>query len=436
MEMEIYAIVKSKDSYAGNYLVTDGSSDYYLKTGEELRKYDFIEISGEFSSNHILASTVKNLGNPRIKDIIGKLNLKLNDWNPSVKSKIIEDCRAPIENMAKALKFMSMVNPKSTIRFHNDADGISSALSISQIIGGLKIQHNSAIYFNKDAFNDIPALKYDPYSAVVLLDCCTNEESLEALDLLKSAGINIIAIDHHPCNPKVRDMGIILNPWLEDPEEDASKFTTGYLCFEVAKLLGHDSSNLVGISLAGDKSKIMEITAKDRERALVFDFVASYSSYGNRLDFYKDLVNDSSLYNSILLKANEHIENVSSAISKSMKRESLGNGLLFITLDIDKVARKSEFPGRGKITSRALEMENNDNAVVVGYSEKSMILRVGNAAFERGLKANEIVKFLMAEYGPENTSGGGHAKAAAFVFSGMPSEYILGQIKKIVSEVK
>ena len=103
----------------------------------------------------------------------------------------------------------------------------------------------------------------------------------------------------------------------------------------------------------------MEITAKDRERALVFDFVASYSSYGNRLDFYKDLVNDSSLYNSILLKANEHIENVSSAISKSMKRESLGNGLLFITLDIDKVARKSEFPGRGKITSRALEMENN-----------------------------------------------------------------------------
>ncbi|MCX6774038.1 MAG: hypothetical protein NTY68_03530 [Candidatus Micrarchaeota archaeon] len=436
MEMEIYAVVKSKDSYAGNYLVTDGSKDYYLKTPEELGKYDFIEISGEFSDNHIIASSVKNLGNPKIKDVIGKLNLKLNDWNPSIKSKIIEDCRASMENVAKALKFMSIVNPKSTIRFHNDADGISSALSISQIIGGLKIQHNSAIYFNKDAFNDIPALKYDPYSAVVLLDCCTNEESIEALDLLKSADINIIAIDHHPCNPKIREMGIMLNPWLEDPEEDASKYTSGYLCFEVAKLLGHDTSKFVGISLAGDKSKIMEITPKDKERALVFDFVASYSSYGNRLDFYKDLVNDSALYSSILLKANEHIENVSDAISKSTKKEVLGNGLVFITLDIDKVAKKSEFPGRGKITSRALEMENNENAVVIGYNEKSMILRLGHAAFEKGLKANEIVKSLMAEYGPENASGGGHAKAAAFVFSGLPSEYILSQIKKIVSEVK
>ena len=179
----------------------------------------------------------------------------------------------------------------------------------------------------------------------------------------------------------------------------------------------------------------MEISEKDRERALVFDFVASYSSFGNRLEFYKDLVTDNALYQSILAKAKEHLEEVSGAIGQSMKKERLENGITLITVNLDKVVKRSEFPSRGKITTRAYEMSGEEDVVVIGYSEKSLILRVGHKAYERGVRANELVKALASQY-RDNASGGGHARAAAFLFSGLPVDYLLGQMKALVSEVK
>jgi RecJ-like exonuclease len=433
MEIELNAIVVRPS--AGRHTISDGSIEYTLQSQERLNKLDLIHIMGEISESTIVPSKIEKLANKTLLETVDLLAIKIGEWNPSVKSPVLEKCRPAIEKTAKAIKLLSIMNSKAIIRFHGDADGISAALSISQMVNGFKIQHNSAVYSNKDAFNDITQLKYEAYPALVLLDCCTNEESMEALDIVKSAGINIVAIDHHPCIQEIGKMGMVLNPWLYDPEEDASKFTSGYLAFEVAKLLGLDASATVGVSLAGDKSKIMEISEKDRERALVFDFVASYSAFGNRLEFYRDLITDNALYQSILTKAREHIENVSSAISLAMKKERLANGITLIIVNLDKVAKRSEFPSRGKITSRAYEMSGEEDVVVIGYSEKSLILRVGHKAYEKGIRANELVKKLVSEYS-DNASGGGHARAAAFLFSGLPVDYLLGQMKAMVSEVK
>ncbi len=433
MEIELNAIVLR--AIAGRHTITDGSSEYTLRSDERLNRLDLLRITGEISDNVIIPSKIEKLENPTLAEAVDMLGIKIGDWNPAVKSPVIEKCRPAIERTAKALKLISAISPKTIIRFHGDADGISAALSISQIISGFKIQHNSAVYGNRDVFNDIAQLKFEAFPTLVLLDCCTNDESMEALDLAKSAGINIVAIDHHPCSQALARFGIMLNPWLYGPEEDASKFTAGYLAYETVKLLGHDASDTVGISLAGDKSSIMPVSEKDRERALVFDFVASYSSFSNRLEFYKDLISDNALYRSILAKAKEHLENVSAAISQSMKRETLENGITLITVNLDRAAKRSEFPGRGKMTTRAYEMANDEDVVVIGYSEKSLILRVGHKAYERGVKANELVKALASEY-KDNASGGGHARAAAFLFSGLPVDYLLQQMKKMVSDVK
>jgi RecJ-like exonuclease len=432
MEIELNAMVLRPG--AGRHMITDGSCEYTLQSSERFSRLDLLQITGEISDGTIVPSKIEKLSKT-LSETVDLLAIKIGAWNPTVKSPVLEKCRPGIERTAKTLKLISLINPKTIIRFHGDADGISAALSVSQIIGGFKMQHNSAVYSNKDAFNDITQLKYEPYPVLVLLDCCTNEESMEALDLVKSAGINIVAIDHHPCPGILGTMGTVLNPWLFDPEEDASKFTAGYLAYEAIKLLGQDASATVGISLAGDKSKIMDVSEKDRERALVFDFVASYSSFGNRLEFYKDLVTDNALYQSILAKAKEHLEEVSGAIGQAMKKERLENGITLITVNLDKVVKRSEFPSRGKITSRAYEMSGEEDVVVIGYSEKSLILRVGHKAFERGVRANELVKALASQY-KDNATGGGHARAAAFLFSGLPVDYLLGQMKALVSEVK
>jgi RecJ-like exonuclease len=433
MEIELNAIVLRTG--AGRHSITDGACEYTLQSGERFNRLDALHITGEISDNVIVPSKIEKLGNPTLAEAVGMLGIKIGEWNPTVKSPVLEKCRPAIEKTAMALKLISIMGPKATMRFHGDADGISAALSVSPFVPGLRMQQNSAVYGNRDAFGDIAQLKFEAFPTLVLLDCCTNDESMEALDLAKSAGINILAIDHHPCSQALGGMGIVLNPWLYDPEEDASKFTAGYLAYEAVKLLGHDASGTVGISLAGDKSSIMPISEKDRERALVFDFVASYSSFSNRLEFYKDLMGDNALYQSILAKAKEHLENVSAAISQNMKRETLENGITLITVNLDRAAKRSEFPGRGKMTTRAYEMAGNEDVVVIGYSEKSLILRVGHMAYERGVRANGLVKALVSEY-RDNSSGGGHARAAAFLFSGLPADYLLQQMKKMVSEVK
>jgi RecJ-like exonuclease len=433
MEIELNAVVVRPS--AGRHSITDGSIEYALQSQERLNKADLVHIVGEISGNIIVPSKIEKLENRTLLETVDLLAIKIGEWSPSVKSPVLDKCRPAMEKTAKAIKLLSIMGSKAIMRFHGDADGIAAALSISQLVNGFRMQHNSAVYSNKDAFNDINQLKYESYPTLVLLDCCTNEESMEALDIVKSAGINIVAIDHHPCIPEIGRMGMIMNPWLYDPEEDASKFTSGYLAYEIAKLLGVDASATVGVSLAGDKSKIMEISEKDKERALVFDFVASYSAFGNRLEFYKDLITDNALYKSILAKAKEHIENVSSAISLATKKEMLANGITLITVNLDKVAKRSEFPSRGKITSRAYEMSGEEDVVVIGYSEKSLILRVGHKAYEKGVRANELVKRLASEY-KDNASGGGHARAAAFLFSGLPVDYLLGQMKAMISEVK
>jgi len=433
MEIELNAIVMRAN--AGKHTITDGACEYTLQSSERFNRLDLLRIAGEISGSTIVPSKIEKLESPTLADAVGMLGIKIGDWNPAVKSPVLEKCRPAIERTAKVLKLIAAINPKTIMRFHGDADGISAALSVSSVIPGFKIQHNSAVYSNKDAFNDIAQLKFEAFPTLVLLDCCTNDESMEALDLVKSAGINILAIDHHPCSQALANVGIVLNPWLYDPEEDASKFTAGYLAYEVVKLIGHDASETVGISLAGDKSDIMPISEKDRERALVFDFVASYSSFGNRLEFYKDLISDNALYKSILAKAKEHIENVSSAISQNMKKEALGNGITLVTVNLDRAVKRSEFPGRGKMTTRAYEMAGDENVVVIGYSERSLILRVGHKAYGKGVRANELVKALVSEY-KDNASGGGHARAAAFLFSGLPVDYLLQQMKKMVSEVK
>jgi RecJ-like exonuclease len=433
METEMAVLVRQ--AQAGRHTVTDGTIDYVLQSQERLNKLDIVKLTGELSGNVIVPSSIESMGTPPLQKAVELLGISANEWNPIVKSPVLEKCRHSIERMAKTIKFLSIANPKMIMRFHGDADGISAAIMLSRIIGGFKIQQNSAVYSNKDAFNDISQLRYEPYSCVFLIDCCTNEESMEALDLVKSAGINIVAIDHHPCPKGIGMMGTILNPWLDDPEEDASKFTAGYLACEASRMAGTDTSDMIGVSLAGDKSAIMPITDKDREMALVFDFVASYSSFGNRLELYRDLSKDEALFKSILSKAREHMEEVSAAISFAMKKEKLDNGITLVTVNLDKVAKRSEFPSRGKMATRAYEMAGEGNAVVVGYSEKSIILRVGHEAFEKGVKANELVKSVASEC-KGGASGGGHARAAAMLFTGLPADYLVSEFRKRIAEVK
>ena len=59
MEIELNAIVLR--AIAGRHTITDGSSEYTLRSDERLNRLDLLRITGEISDNVIIPSKIEKL---------------------------------------------------------------------------------------------------------------------------------------------------------------------------------------------------------------------------------------------------------------------------------------------------------------------------------------------------------------------------------------
>jgi RecJ-like exonuclease len=297
------------------------------------------------------------------------------------------------------------------LRFHHDADGIASAFALSEIIRFSPYQQNSAAYSAKDAIRDLSNITHEENPLVVIVDFGLNSESVEGLKLLKAAGVEVVVIDHHP--PSTEAMGIpdvVLTPW-EFAKGDVSHYVAGYLCSEIAWEMGFDCAEYARISCAGDKSELMGLDLEDKKKALVLDYLAAHSGYGNNLRFYKQVLSKKELFDSMWLAANEKIDEAASNVP--MKEKDVGEIKVF-TLDLEKVVTKGEFPNRSKVTTRVFEKLNSEKPLIVlGLGERTVILRINQAAADKGISANTIAKKIQETMPDFVESGGGHKKAGA-----------------------
>lgn len=345
------------------------------------------------------------------------------------------------------------------VRFHHDADGIAGALALSSVLKFSAWQQNSAVYSMRDAVRDLGTLAYEQSPIVLLVDFGMNKQSEEGLRLLKASGAWVAIIDHHPPSgdaAKIADMGI--TPWEFSQDKDCSKYTAGYLACEIAVACGIERQKAMGlakIACAGDKSHIFITGAEDREKALVLDFLAAHASFGNSLDFYRKVMASEELFRSIVQQAKDSIEEAAQKAMEGMKKtkrmsETVKNEsvkeqeIVIVTFSLERIARIGEWPPSSKITTHVYEKlvagasEQGGEPkplFCVGYTDRSLILRLNDAAVAIGLSANELAEQLKKTMPDFVEGGGGHAKAGAIrVRTGFVKE-VLGELSRMASAI-
>ena len=411
MEIEREGIVRSTKKLKNGFLITLITSKGKISfiSNEYVDENAYVKVSLSPTSKGFFGSIVSKRDTTKydFENIVDELRKSIKiDYEPLIKDEVMDKLKEDIIKFAKDFLVSSILERDVVIHFHHDADGIVSAFAITSIVKGRTFQHNSAIYSVKDALNDIQSLRFGFMPMVINLDFSSNEESREGIDILKAAGIDVYIIDHHPGS--ILNVNV-LNPWKYF--EDCSKYTAGYLSSEVARAAGK-KVNMIKVSLAGDKSDLMNVSEEAKEKALVLDFLATYNVYGNNLDFYREVLNKKELYSTILIKAKEKLFEVREEIKKQMKPIDV-KGISIYFVKVDVVAKNSEFPSKGKITSQAYELVKDKPAIVVGISNRSLIFRISEEAYKRGISANDIIEELKRRMPNAFESGGGHAKAAA-----------------------
>lgn len=416
-ECAVSSAKKGRDHTA--YILTDGENEIEFHSREFYKIGDAYFASGTVMSEQgfFVLKADKMERRPEAYAAV----LKKAEENAVVKREkfladgLMEKLRERIERVAKKLLAARKMGRFVLLKFHNDADGVSGALALTRVFRNAQThQQNSAIYRVSDAMRDVNVIRYERSPLVVIVDCGSGGESREGLEILKAGGAEIILIDHHPPEKGVENFcSVFLSPWAVSEEEEASTYPAGYIACEVARACGREGVEpLAKIACAGDKSGIMPLSDEDRERALVIDYMATYAEFGNRLEFYEHAMGEKELYASILFQARERMERVKEEVGHMMKKRIEGPVAVY-TVDFEKVNAR-EFPGKGKLTSRAFELVMHEGAVVVlGFWEGGISFRLNEEAVLQGITAPKIMAAVKAKMGSFIEGGGGHGRAAS-----------------------
>ena len=433
-------IITKRKKHRGqfSYLVTDGEGELEFESGKFMQVGNELRISGTVERQYGFLQITK----PRIEPaegiyagILAKVeeNVKVVDVPFLVSGEIMDKLRPEIMLCAKKILTAKKMGRHARLRFHSDADGITGALAITKMLKrAYTHQQNSATYSVYDSMRDIGNLQSEKSPLVILLDFACGAESAEGLKLLKASGAEIIIIDHHPNEGNAgENCSLLVSPWTISNQETASSYVAGYLAVEIARACGEENTaELAPIACAGDKSTILPVSEKDKEMAIVLDYMATYSGFGNKLDFYKNALENKELYYSVLVQAKESLDRITDEVKAHMKKRYDGEVSVY-TIDTERVKSK-EFPGKGKITTRGFELVE-DPAVVLGVWKNGLSFRITDGAIKKGIKANEIISALKEEMPDFIEGGGGHARAASLRIR---EGFVDSVVEKIIEKVK
>lgn len=468
LEGVIIKSAASKDAYVYSVLTKDAVFEVLSKEFFEVGKA--VKVNGSiverYGSVALQAEKIELLQRERASELFSQIETKiansinLNECDMLLGDAVADSLKPTIEKVAKKLLAAQKMERFILLRFHNDADGIAGALALTAFLKCRAFQQNSAIYSAGEAINDINTLQNGWKPLLILLDFGSNEESIAGLRLVLASGAEVVIIDHHPPTEKLQELNIsILNSWIAGAEnartenasagdsKDLSKYTAGYLACEIARFIppqdakrqeakretsSTELARYAAVACAGDKSKILPISQAEKDIALVLDYVAAYSRYGNNLEFYRSVLKNDDLFKSILMQANEQIANMRDIAGRTMK-EKIIKGVCVCVLDLENISKDDDFPGRGKITTAIFESLSQDKPIlVIGYGTRSVILRLNELAEQKGLAAQELVEKVKITMQDFVETGGGHRKAAAIrVKSGFGKD-VANEIVRII----
>ena len=437
-------IIKSTRGYGAEreFIATDGETDYSFVSKESIYLGQLLELDGEIDGTKIKVKTISVLKGKEAKEIESEIETKLARKFQILNSPQILDCEMSrkiwpkiIEAAGKIMVAKKLGRP-TIIRFHGDADGICSALAISSITYAKTYQQNSAIYGVRDALFDIETLGQEIRPLAIFVDFGSNDANYEGIKLLQSAGIEVMIIDHHPYSSPHPSW--LLNP-IDSEAQNGSKYPAGYLCAEIAAAAGADllrMKELAKAACAGDKSEILQSDEKDITKALVLDFLAAHASFGNKLEFYKNVLAKEELYNSLAKQAEEEIAEAAKKAIKTVKEEKVGEITTYM-FSLEPLVTKGEWPPSSKITTRVCDTLNlekqNEPIFIIGYNPKTIIMRLNQKAAALGLDTNIIAKKALEVMPDFVESGGGHQQAGSIR---VKEGFVKDVLNQIINDMK
>jgi RecJ-like exonuclease len=421
--MALEGIVSRIRYYHGkrDYVLTDGKGEYTFFTDTVLHMGSCVALEGEMAVGGLRAEKAEIVTGEKERGILENVRSNIREGTnlpkePAlVKDEVIRMLWPALSATALELIIAKRLGRSVMLRFHGDADGICGAFAITSVLPCKAFQQNSAIYSVKDALRDIQAIGQESRPLIVLLDLGSSDGCAEGLGLLRAGGLDCIIIDHHPFSRK--DDSRIVNPFSFS--DNASKYTAGYLACEIAHICGLEMAKaeaLAKVACSGDKSDIIQNGLEDAKKAMVLDFLASHVSFGNNLDFYKKVMEKDELFSSIAQQADDSIREAAGKAISRMKKSETGQ-LTIITFPLEGIVIKGEWPPSSKITTRVydiLRAESPDKPILcIGYTERSIILRLTESAALLGLSANDLAERVKKSMADFVEGGGGHVKAGA-----------------------
>jgi len=391
-----------------------------------------VDVQGEINGERIKPSVVVILEGKEADDAYQKIkdNIQISADAPALlKDDITEKLWPQLKETAKELVCARKLGRMVLLRFHGDADGVCGAFAINEIVRCKSYQQNAVVYSVRDALRDISGIGQETRPLVILLDFGSNDQSLDGLKLLEAAGIDYLIIDHHPPGKEVVKRAV--TPF--SVTENGSRYCAGYLASEIAVACGMDiekARDLAATACSGDKSNVIENGEKEVRGAMVLDFLAAHTSFGNNLEFYKNVMDKDELFYSISNQAEEAIDE---ATRKVRIKEIKEGELRIVHFALETIVKKGEWPPAGKITTRIFEEKMNSGPVIViGYNERTLILRLNEGAEKMGLGANLLAEEMQKCMGDFVEGGGGHIRAGAIrVRQGFAKEVLSQLIEKI-----
>ena len=320
---------------------------------------------------------------------------------------------------ASFLKEAAASKKQIVLRFHSDTDGICGALNVFRALKSVSPSSNIAsfrapyaVYDKDDSLSEIGSLKNLQDTVFVLIDHAANGESIDALALLKSYGIKIVIIDHHPFSENAKNLSdIFVSPFLF--EGCGSSYTAGLLCYEIAKLIDENAADekLAFYSLQSDKSRFAE--KNFYKEAVAIDYLAICNS--EKLEFYEMALSDAKLMEESFLESKRSIYDAARIASKSRETKLWGS-FAIMTVRLEKALDGRKYPSKGLLLN---ELHGSEDAnvkralVSIGTARGSIAFRANDSALQMGFSANKLIQELKKEFPSDIIAGGGHDGAAS-----------------------
>lgn len=401
----------------------------------------------------LYATEIRKLGKESAKQIIASIDASIEKNSEALSSKfLIEDritkvMETQINDAAKRIRRAILTMRPILIRYHADADGICGALALKKGMEKLMrrenfgrelkrqiiriCQSNSAVYATSDALKDINLFsdsETKPFA--IFIDCGANEDSKDALSLLKGAGFEILIIDHHPTFFPIEEYtSCFVSPWKYGGESD---YSAGFLSGEISKRIENVEVDIFErISLIADKSRLIEENEELCKKGIVLDFLGIHSKFPSPLSFYENVLNDRELFDTIYAQATTKMERVKEGAKHYLKLKELSNGIRVYLVRLDKIVKKGEFPGKGKVCGKIHDELSSDlPTITIGCGGRIIIFRANQKAKESGFDATQLINELKNEITNGIDTGGGHSLAASLRINKGFGEIILEEILK------